>query len=65
MKDRTLPCIYYTCCNSTCQKGFKEVTLNKCKNCKKYKPRKSKKKQESVRSKRQKDKDRHDNWKNY
>lgn len=44
MKDRTLPCIYYTCCNGTCQKGFKEVTLSKCKNCKKYKPRKSKKK---------------------
>lgn len=62
MKDRLQPCIYYICKGSDCQKGFKEVTLDKCKNCKKYTPRKVTKKQESLKEKRQKDKDRHDDW---
>lgn len=65
MKDKNTPCIYYICAHEECQKHFKDVTLNKCKNCKKYKPRKITKKQETVKQKRQKDKDRHDNWKNY
>ena len=65
MKDKIQPCIHYVCCGETCKKGFKDVTLSKCKNCKKYCPRKSKKKMEGIRAKRQKDRDRHDNWKNY
>ena len=65
MKDRLNPCIYYICANADCKKGFKEVTMDKCKNCKKYCPRKSSKKKEPIKLKRQRDKDRHDNWKNY
>lgn len=64
MKDRTTPCMYYVCCNADCKKGFKDVTMAKCKNCAKYRPRKVGKKQEPVSHKRQRDKDRHDNWKN-
>ena len=64
-KDRIAPCIYYVCKGETCQKGFKEVDLHKCKTCSKYRPHKSNKKMESIKNKRQKDKDRHDNWKNY
>lgn len=63
MKDRTTPCVYYTCAHSICNKNFKDVTMKKCKNCSKYKPRKVTVKQLSVKSKRQKDKDKHDNWK--
>lgn len=65
MKDRNIPCIYYTCAHGECQKGFKDVTTAKCKNCGKYKPRKVTKRPETIRHKRQKDKDRHDNWKDY
>ena len=64
-KDRLNPCIHYVCKGETCKKGFKDVTLAKCKTCEKYRPRKSGQKQESVKQKRQKDKDRHDNWRNY
>lgn len=63
MKDRISPCIYYVCAHADCQKGKKDVTMNKCKNCPKYKPRKTTKRPESVKSKKAKDKDRHDNWK--
>ena len=63
MKDILNPCIHYLCCGEACKKGFKNVTLSKCKNCSKYRPRKSGKKTESIKSKRQKDRDRHDNWK--
>ena len=59
-KDRLNPCIYYVCKGETCKKGFKDVTLAKCKTCEKYRPRKSGQKQESVKQKRQKDRDRHD-----
>lgn len=64
MKDKVQPCVHYVCCGEDCKKGFKNVTLTKCKNCKKYHARKSNKKAESVKAKRQKDRDRHDNWKN-
>ena len=64
-KDRLNPCIYYVCKGETCEKGFKNVTLDKCKNCPKYRGRKSGKKPESIKSKRQKDKDRHDNWRKW
>lgn len=60
-KDRLSPCIYYTNCGGTCMKGFKDVTLKRCKNCPKYKPRKGLRR-ESIKDKRQKDKDRHDSW---
>lgn len=62
MKDRRVPCVHYVCYGETCGKGFKDVTMDKCKNCPKYRPRKVAKKEKSVRSKRQKDKDRHDRW---
>jgi hypothetical protein len=65
MKDRNIPCIYYTCAHEACLKGFKDVTVNKCKNCLKYKPRKTSRRQEPVGRKRQKDHDRHDNWKKF
>lgn len=65
MKDRNIPCIYYTCAHETCQKHIKDVTMKTCKNCKKYKPRKVTKKPEPIARKRQKDKDRHDNWRSY
>lgn len=65
MKDRNNPCIYYVCAHADCEKGRKDVTMDKCKNCNKYRPRKNTHKKESIKSKRQKDKDRHDNWKNY
>lgn len=64
MKDRIFPCIYYTWHNGICEKGFKNVTLAKCKNCPKYRPR-SGKKPENIKMRRQKDRDRHDNWKQY
>lgn len=63
MKDRNNPCIHYVCANETCKKGFKNVTMDKCKNCSKYRPRKNSHRPESIRSKRTKDKDRHDSWK--
>lgn len=63
MKDRQIPCIHYTCAHQSCDKGFKDVTLKKCKNCNKYLPRKVSKHPEPIKSKRQKDIDRHDNWK--
>lgn len=65
MKDRNIPCIYYTCAHGTCQKNFQDVTTKKCKNCAKYRPRKQSVRPESVQSKRRKDKDRHDNWRSY
>ena len=40
-KDRLNPCIHYVCKGETCKKGFKDVTLAKCKTCEKYRPRKS------------------------
>lgn len=46
--------------DETCKKGFKNVTMDKCKNCPKYRGRKNNHKTESVKSRRQKDKDRHD-----
>lgn len=61
-KDRLNPCIYYICAHETCEKGFVDVTMAKCKNCQKYRARKNKRKQESIRAKRQKDKDRHECW---
>ena len=64
-KDRLNPCIHYVCKGETCKKGFKDVTLAKCKTCEKYRPRKLGQKQESVKQKRQKDRDRHDNWRDY
>lgn len=60
-KDRIAPCIYYVCKGQECEKGIKNVDLNKCKNCAKYRGRKGFKR-EDVKAKRQKDKDRHDNW---
>lgn len=63
MKERTTPCIYYTCAHADCQKSVKDVTIQKCQHCTKYRPRKTTKKPESIKSKRFKDKDRHDNWK--
>lgn len=51
-KDRLNPCIHYVCKGETCKKGFKDVTLAKCKTCEKYRPRKSGQKQESVKQKR-------------
>lgn len=65
MKDRLSPCIYYTCCGGDCKKGFRQVTLQKCKNCLKYRPRKSNHKPETVASKRRKDRDRHDRREDY
>ena len=59
MKDRRIPCIYYTCAGADCEKGFKEVTMEKCKNCQKYHPRKLSKRPEPVKLKRYKDADRH------
>ena len=59
-KDRLNPCIHYVCYGETCKKGFKNVTMDKCKNCPKYCGRKNNHKTESVKSRRQKDKDRHD-----
>ena len=58
MKDRTNPCIYYTCAHGECRKHFKDVTLKKCKNCSKYRGRKNQKKQEPVRLKRERSKQR-------
>ena len=63
MKDRNIPCIYYTCAGGICKKNFKDVTLKKCKNCAKYKPRKLSKRPENIKIKKRKDRDRHDNWK--
>lgn len=63
MKERTTPCIYYTCAHADCQKNVKDVTIQKCQHCSKYRPRKTTKKPESIKSKRFKDKERHDNWK--
>lgn len=63
MKERTTPCIYYTCAHADCQKNVKDVTIQKCQHCSKYRPRKTTKKPESIKSKRLKDKERHDNWK--
>ena len=57
-KDRLNPCIHYVCKGETCKKGFKDVTLAKCKTCEKYRPRKSGQKQESVKEKRQEEKGR-------
>lgn len=62
MRDRTEPCIHYTSAHADCGKGFRDVTMKKCKNCQKYRPRKSGKKKEKLAAKRQKDKDRHDDW---
>ncbi len=62
MKDRIVPCIYYTCAHAPCQKGRKDVTLSKCKNCSKYRPRKTGRHPEPVAVKRRKDKDRHDRY---
>lgn len=61
MRDRINPCIHYVCAHETCRKGYKDVTMAKCKNCAKYKGRKSGKKPESVRLKREKEKIRTDN----
>ena len=63
MKDRTVPCIYYTYAHGTCEKGIVDVTCKRCKNCQKYRPRKTGRKQTPIHIRRQKDKDRHDNWK--
>ena len=56
MKDRRNPCIYYICANETCQKGRKNVTMDKCKNCSKYRGRKVAKKPLPVRLKREQSK---------
>jgi len=53
MKDRMNPCIYYVCAHETCQKGRKDVTMDKCKNCSKYRGRKSAKKPLPARLKRE------------
>ena len=63
MKDRTNPCVHYTFCGGTCQKGIKDVSMTKCSHCEKYRPRKSNAPKENMRTKRQKDRDRHDQWK--
>lgn len=63
-KDRTAPCIYYVCAHKDCKKGFKDVTIKRCKNCAKYKPRKTNNHTEPIKHKRQKDFDRHNNWRN-
>ena len=65
MKDRINPCIHYVAKGFTCNKGFVNVDISKCKNCPKYQPHKCNKKKESIKKKKQKDIDRHDNWKNY
>ena len=59
-KDRLNPCIYYICFGNDCKKGFKCVSMDKCKTCAKYRPRKANHKPESIKIRRQKDKDRHD-----
>lgn len=41
MKDRTEPCIHYTNAHGECRKGYKYVTLKKCKNCTRYHARKA------------------------
>lgn len=56
MKDRTNPCIHYVCAHESCKKGFKDVTMAKCKNCGKYRGRKNPRKEEPVRLKREKEK---------
>ena len=62
MKDQLNPCIYYVCCGADCKKGYKGVTLKKCKNCDKYRPRKNNHRPENVKNKRRKDKERHDSF---
>lgn len=64
MKDRTVPCVSYVCAHADCLRGYKDVTVKRCKNCPKYRPRKTTKRPETVKSKREKDRNRHDNWKN-
>lgn len=62
MRDRVIPCIYYTNAHGECQKGRKDVTMDKCKNCSKYRPRKIGRRMETVKEKRRKDRERHDKW---
>lgn len=60
MKDRINPCIYYVCAHEICQKGRKDVTMNKCKNCSKYRGRKNPKKPLPARLKREQSKQKAD-----
>lgn len=60
MKDRINPCIHYICAHETCRKGYKDVTMTKCKNCARYRGRKSNRRSESVRLRREKEKVRTD-----
>lgn len=66
MKDRTNPCIYYICAHEPCQKGYKDVTMAKCKNCAKYRGRKNPNKPLPARIKREQSKQKADrrnlNW---
>lgn len=60
MKDRINPCIYYVCAHETCQKGRKDVTMDKCKNCSKYRGRKNHHKPLPARLKREQSKQKSD-----
>lgn len=41
MKDRTVPCIYYTYKDGPCDKRGISVCMKDCQTCKKYEPRKN------------------------
>ena len=42
MKERTIPCVYYTNCGADCQKGKHNVShAHTCQHCTKYMPRKT------------------------
>lgn len=62
MKDRTEPCIHYTNAHGECRKGYKDVTLKKCKNCTRYHARKAAHRKEPVSYRRRKDRERHGQW---
>lgn len=57
MKDKQAPCIYYTNAHGTCDKGYIDVTLDKCSHCKKYRGRKMNVRPESIKLKRFKERE--------
>lgn len=59
MKDRVQPCIHYVCAGADCKKGFKCVTLAKCKNCAKYQGRKCNHREEPFKLKKIKSKEKY------
>ena len=61
-KDRLVPCIHYVCAHADCGRGYRDVTVKRCRTCPEYRPRKTGRRPEPVSRKRQKDRDRHDDW---